>query len=80
MTPPGHEIEVALPARGVCSVYFTVMGADPSVGIMSAGPDDLNVINSSGVDITEDLMPYELDRVTEACCRYIDGQQQSDYP
>lgn len=61
-----------------CRVY-SIEPADRSVGIMSAGPGDMEVIDPYGKDVWDKLDDTTQDRITDRACELIHELGSEDY-
>lgn len=67
MKLPKRAVEVEVADHGDCTAYFEVSPAEPDVGLMGLGIDNLTVLNAQQVDITEGLSERQLTQVTDQC-------------
>lgn len=80
MSQRNYEIDLAIERFGDCHVDFTIAPAEPDVGIMSAGPDNWQVTDQKGNDVTDSLTSKEESWLTDKLCDwYASHCQDSDY-
>lgn len=82
-----YEVQVSVLGGLMVDVEFTISGADPSVGIMSAGVDEWSIVGINGKPkkntdwILSRLTAADEERIIEACNEYAgdDGCDDYDY-
>lgn len=80
-----YEVQVAVLGGLLVDVEFTVSGAEPDVGIMSAGVDEWSIVGINGKRkkntdwILNRLTAADEERIVEACNEQSGDGYEDDY-